>query len=873
MAMYKLSTLLKDQPSIHESRMSTKGYAVWMVWSGELSSAIPSTFRDFGGMEISSDRNQSIWFFFTKDVFGALGRLQVWANLNVLPVFIQVMKTSVQVGFQLELALSIPSDLYSQEAMPPEGFQVLVHPDLKPVADAIPGISITEYDRNITGLASASWGELHGDPRIGFTSTLGWFFILKPLGNPLDKAYLEGWRAYFAEIEGILKRLKLKYILHDDFLIFSIENYNSLRKWMREILTLLATVKGSDEHVYWPTVMAAVDKSAGFQFNEELPKKVALDWDKMAPDFPHMSYSTAFMLGHPFKIKDVSYSFERSRFSDWCYVHLLDGGEEEGGSLPMVMPVGVLAGEHRHCFYCGLTNHTEAECPSRNLVELNPEVWRILAHMGLTEINDALGALGKHMSGEEPVTMLASLLGDKEPASVIAKALFEGNAPSQIRTMTLVWRSIGKEMPSGLSKLAPPEDTPQLRALSAFLSGDISQAERMAKEGALRNPRDFQFRDLQGLIAMERGDLERAIAFWKEAEPLGETPLQFAYHKFLQARGREVLGQYDVAMNLYKEAGALCPRWTELRYRQAVCMIKMGFSEHVVGLLDDIVDENPHVFNRLIIDPEVERGYIQILSSLWGRWNMAEEGAKGALTKLKELSAELHDWFGAGNDFNKEMQHQIAVLIELGDEKNFVIFNRIIRGRMQLARRLKNKVGQEIKHLEKQGDRFRERLKEINDEISWFPFPRALREFNKDFNFCVTKLNWVHQQHFQVAQNFRKSHEFLEQVEEKIRRLGVRLVTLKIVRDSTLFALILGKGFMWLEIICLGLALVMVPVTVYFAEARDMIWLKEMIQGQRWALQKGLVMILSVVALVLATIRTAIVFEKKKRELFERSKP
>ncbi|WP_462326767.1 tetratricopeptide repeat protein [Desulfobaculum sp.] len=869
--MHKFSTLLKDQPSIHESRMSSKGYAVWMVWSGELSSAIPSTFRDFGGMEVSTAENQSLWFFFTTDVFLAMGRLQVWATLNVLPVFIQVMPTSMQVGFQLEQALSIPSDLFGQQTMPPDDFQVLVHPDLRAVVESIPGITLEDYDRNITGMAAASWKLLHGDPRIGFKSSLGWYFILKPLGNPQDKKFMEGWRAYFAEVEGILKRLKLKYIIKDEFLIFSLENFGALKTWCKEILNLVQQVKSNDDLAYWPTVMAAVDK-AGYQFNEELPKKVAVDWDKMAPDFPHMSYATAFMLGEPFKIKDVSYSFERSRFSDWCYVHMLTDGEEgASGSLPMVMPVGMLAGEEHPCFYCGMRNHTEAECPSKSLVSMDAEVWKVLAHMDLDEMNEALAQAGSQIK-DDAVAMLPQLLNGKDAASHVTKVIYEMHAPSQLRMVPLIWRSLGKELPSGLNKLAPPESTTPIRALTLLQEGDAAQAERMAKEGALRNPRDYQYRTLQGFLALERGEIERAISFWKDAELLGETSLQYAYHKYLQGRGYEVLGNFDKAMALYKEAGAMCPRWVELRYRQSACLVKMGFSEHVVGLLDDMVDENPHIFNRILVDPEMERGHVQIMSSLWDRWVMAEEGAKDALEKLSQLSEELDDWFGKDKDFNKEMQHQTSVLMELDGTNNFVVFTRIIKGRMQLARKLKNKINAEIKFLEKQGKTFRERLKTINDEISWFPFPRALREFNKDFNFCVTKLNWIHQQHFQVARNFRKSHEYLDEVEQKLNRLGMRLVTLKIVRDSTLFALILSKGFMWLEIICLGLALILVPAAVYVAEVRDMNWLRELIQGQRWALQKGLVIILSVVALILATLRTAIIFEKRKKELFERAK-
>lgn len=867
--MQKFSTLLKDLPTLHEYRMSSSGYAVWMVWAGDLSEAVSSSFLDYGGLKISEDRFQALWFFFSKDVFNMAARLQVWANLNDLPIFMQILPANLMIGFQMEKALSVPNELFAQQAMRPDTFAVWVHPKVRPDVEGLPGLTLEKAEVRGTGMAAASWLQLFGDPRIQIPSSLGWFFVLRPLGNPLDKAYMEGWRNFFGELEAILKRLKLKYMVLEGYLIFVLESYKSLSTWCREVLTLVRRLKGEDEGNYWPSVMLAVEK-AGYQFNEELPRKVPIEWDQMAPDFPHVSYRTAFLLGDRFRIKDVSYSFERSRLTDWCYIHLteLDGEEEQQGSLNVALPVALLAGKERPCFYCGLRSHVEKDCPTRKLAELDASCWKDVSMMSLAGINDALRELGEKIK-DDPVEGAASVLHSDEPYGAVMRCLFEINAASQVRTAPLIWRSLGKDLPRGLHKLAPPENNSLARAWATFLEGDAPKADQAVKEGEMRNPRDYAWRTLQGFLALERGDLDRAVSSWKEAEPLGDSPIHFAYHKYLQARALEVQSRYDAAMVLYKEAKALCPLWLEPMYRQAVCMVKMGFSEHAVGLIDQLVDEDPNLFNRIIMDPEAERGVMHILSSLHSRWVVAELGAEEGAERLRRLTEEVEDWFGKEHEFYRKMQHQIGSVLALAEVKNYVVFNRLISGKLSVERALKGNVGKEIAVLAKQAERFRERLKYIHKEISWFPFPRTLREFNKDFNYCVTKLNWVRQQHFKVAKNFRKSHEYFKVVDEKINRLSSRLVTLRIVRDATLFMLLMGKSFMWLEILGLGLALVATPATVFVAEHYQYPWLTDLIEGQRWNIQKGLIVVVSVMALVVSLFKTAFVFDKRKERFFD----
>ncbi|WP_461209233.1 tetratricopeptide repeat protein [Desulfocurvus sp. DL9XJH121] len=869
--MLKFSSLLKDLPTLHEYRMSSTGYAVWIVWNGELSEAVSSTLRDYGGMLIAEESFQALWFFYSKDVFHGAARLQVWANLNDLPVFIQILPTNLMIGFQLEKALSIPSELYSQQAMRPEKFSVWVHPKVRPDAEGLPGLTLEPVEVRATGLAPASWLQLYGDPRISMPSSLGWFFVLKPLGNPLDKAFQDGWRNLFGELETILKRLKFKFMVHEGFLLFALDSYKGLDTWCREVLSLVRRLKAeeSEEHHYWPSVMLAVEK-AGYQFNEELPNKVPIEWDQMAPDFPHMSYRSAFLLGKRFRIKDVSYSFERSKVSDWCYVHLadLENGEAEQGSLNITIPVGLLAGKERPCFYCGLRTHEEKDCPSRKLHDLDSSCWGDVSMMGLDGINDALAELGEQVK-DDPVGGVSKALTSGDPGGTIMRCLMEINAASQLRTAPLIWRSVGKDLPDGLTRLAPPDANSLYKSYSALVDGEASHADQMVKEGEMRNPRDYPWKTLQGFLALERGDLDRAVAHWKEAEPLGDSPIHFAYHKYLQARALEVQSRYDAAMALYKEARVLCPAWIEPLYRQAVCMVKMGFSEHAVGLIDQIVDEDPNAFNRIIIDPEAERGVVHILASLHSRWLAAEAGASEGAERLKQLSAEVEDWFGADHEFNKQIQRQISAVLALAEVQNYVVFHRLFSGKSKVEKALKNRVDKEIGVLGKQAEQFRNRLKDIHKEISWFPFPRTLREFNKDFNYCVTKLNWVKQQHFKVARNFRLSHEYFQVVDEKIKRLSSRLVTLRIVRDATLFMLLMGKSFMWLEIVGLGLALLGAPATVFVAEHYNYTWLTNLIEGQRWNIQKGLIIIVSVLALSVSLLKTALVFDKRKEKFFD----
>ena len=104
-----------------------------------------------------------------------------------------------------------------------------------------------------------------------------------------------------------------------------------------------------------------------------------------------------------------------------------------------------------------------------------------------------------------------------------------------------------------------------------------------------------------------------------------------------------------------------------------------------------------------------------------------------------------------------------------------------------------------------------------------------------------------------------------------IDSLQGRLVTLRIIRDSTLFILMLGRNFIWMELVGLGLLLVGLPALIYFTQDVRGNYILDMIndEKQRWEICKGLVIILSIVCVAGSAIKSALSFEKRKKQLFD----
>ncbi len=867
--MSKLSSLLTKLPQFKEARMVAAGYGLWTSWDGDLNPSINQTFQDYGGLCLASERDQALWFFFSTDVFLALARLEIWGKFNKLPVFCQVFPAKLLFSSKREINLSVDATLSAQVSLVPDEFQVWVHPRARQEGKGIPGLSF-EDRRPYTGIASLDWGMLHADTRLPYQSSMGWYGVLRPLGNPLEKGFQAGWREFFKEVEQQFQRLKTKFMLFENYVFFQMDNLRTLRLWCREYLLLIERLKEEKPEHYWPCVQAIVDRK-GLNFNNELHKKVRLDWDQLVPDFPHMSYRNAYLMGEGFEVHDTRFSGESSSVDDWCNINLVSQGDDSLGILPVEISGKLVAGTHAHCFYCGLRTHEPAACPTRRMDEVDFSLWRKVAAMDFETMNNGFRGLDEALQGSV-AEGIESVLGRDGVDNLVLRSVFAVTETFQLRMMRRIWLARGKEYPKGLEDTAPKDDSPVWNSLAIMMSGELIHAEKDLQQVLIRNPRDFRSRTLGGFIALERGDHTRAQQLWKEAESFSTSPLLQAYHVFLQGRNQEIIGRYQQASNLYQQALRLCPQWLEAVYRQAVCQVKMGFADQAMGFLLSLIEKDPNMFNRVLLDPEMERGRIQILSSLNVPWTDAEARVSQMRDGLQALRLEIATWFPEEHPFAEQAFARATRLMQLGEIRNFVPFTELLQGRERLGRDLQIRINQEARDLKQKFRQFLDRLIYVRDEAAWFPFPGILVEFNKQYNLCAANLNWALKTHFQVAETFKRAQKMAEAEEERLGLLEGRLRFLRVVRDATLFLLIMGKTFFWLELVFLILTLIGLPLSIYYGQTVSADWATGLLVKQKWQIQKGLIVILSVLALGIAALRTAVVFESAREKLFRKAK-
>lgn len=176
--------------------MVNRGFGVWLVWGETLEDSIVRSLSDFGGMLMSESQNQAYWFFFSDDVFRVAARLEIWAKLNPMAVFMQIMPATLLVDYNLDLSLKVADEFTAQEVALPKEFEVLIHPQLNENIKRIAGLNLDDM-RTPTGISRSGWLSLVPDQGLGYDSLQSWYFIMIPVGNPSDKDFIKGWRAFF----------------------------------------------------------------------------------------------------------------------------------------------------------------------------------------------------------------------------------------------------------------------------------------------------------------------------------------------------------------------------------------------------------------------------------------------------------------------------------------------------------------------------------------------------------------------------------------------------------------------------------------------------------------------------------------------------
>ena len=870
--MAHLSQLLSRLPGNIDVRMSTMGHVVWVSWHDRLAPAVGQTLLNYGGMLVGEEAEQSIWFFFTDDVFLALARLMVWGNFNELPVAIELFPGRLQFGRKREVNLLLDGALQAQQIVVTDALEIWIHPKSREGKKGLPGITF-ERRSGRQGMAGVDWASMTVDVRMPYASTQSWFAVLHPLGSPLDKAYQVGWTSMFKRLEGLLQKHKIKSIVDNTFMMIAIDNLQMLRTFMRDYLHSFDKEK-NETAGYWPCVSVVADRN-NLNFNADLPKKIGLQWDNLMPDFPYLSYRNAYLLGEGFTVRDLRFTGEQMAMDSWCNV-MLDENSLSGRSIALLMPSRLTSSSPSGigCIYCGIHSHDSTECPTRfGPASNSQEVWEKLGQLDLEAINEGFRSIEMTLT-EKGAGGYGAVLGGEDDAAVVLRAVLEINAGCQLRNVPRHWLYRMRE-PEPNEAVPTKDDSPAWDLLDKLITttpAEMSEMEKRISQAISRHQRDPRLHMVQAFAHIERNDYPRAEAAFRNAAVLTPSPALQAWTEFFLARLAEEQGQFSQAIELYSQIWRVMPQWREVKYREIVCQVKMGFCEPVLDQLITLIREEPSYFNRILIDPALERGRLLILSALYDLWTEAKKCADADRVRVNEISARINAWFAPEHPVQLQLGEKVRELETLANINNYLAYLKVVAERPNLEREMEDCIAREVEDLRNRYKYYLDILQEIRDEASWFPFPAALREFSLEFNESAGIINRAFSCNFKEAEAFKRAQGETPHLAELLRSLRKRLQFLRMVRDGTLFGLTLLKTFMWLEALGLLLCFIAVPVVYFWGDTLRLGWLRNILGSEPWSIQKILILIVTMVSLGTAALRTTLVFDRKRERLLEEAR-
>ncbi|MBQ9407493.1 MAG: hypothetical protein IJU37_12250 [Desulfovibrio sp.] len=861
--MPQLSQVLSRLPHNIDVHMSTMGHVVWVCWNDNVASAVGQILMTYGGMLVVEDDEQALWFFFTDDVFLALARLIVWGNFHDLPVSVELFPGRLQFGRKGNPNLHLDGQIQAQKVIVPDKLEVWVHPKSRDGKKGLPGITF-EPRPGRQGMAAVVWATMSADVRMPYTSTQSWFALVHPLGSPLDKNYQAGWDSMFKRLDEILRRHKVKSLFDETFLMLSLENLMMLRSFMRDYLDIFS----GEESNHWPCVCVVADRK-NLNFNIDLPRKIGLKWDSLAPDYPYITYRNAYLLGSGFVVRDLRYTGDQANMDDWCNV-MLHGDNISNKALALLMPANLIETSDAGpgCVYCGLSGHESHQCPTRVGPPSDDTVWEKLGEFDLDVINGAFKKIESVLTAKG-LSGFKELLDDEDAASVVMCAILDINALGQLRNVPDHWLYRMHE-PDPDEEPPQRDDSPSwgfLERLVASGKDGLTALNNKVSESMLRYQRDSRLRMVAGFIQIERNDFEHAAPFFKESAALTVSASMQAWNDYFQARMAEEQGQLTQALELYSQIQRGMPHWRSVVYRAIVCRVKMGFCEPVLETLSKLIREDATYFYRALIDPAVERGRLMILSALHDLAEDAKTKAEKDRLRLSEMCDRINEWFPPEHDVQRDLGLRLRNLQTQAATDSYMISLKVMAERPGFENELEQKIASEV---EKLRDRYKlvlSELQNIRDEASWVPIPGALKEFSRDFNECAHLINQAFASDFREAAAYHRSRKDLELLTKQLHKLRTHLKSLRMVRDGTIFGLTFFKTFLWVEGIGLLICFLTVPLVFYCGDSLHLGWLKNLLGSDLWSVQKVVIFIISLMSIGMAALRTTVIFERKKEKL------
>lgn len=471
------------------------------------------------------------------------------------------------------------------------------------------------------------------------------------------------------------------------------------------------------------------------------------------------------------------------------------------------------------CFYCGMTGHPSAKCPSKLLT---------MDSLGITELGyQSLEMIGPNFKAAfADLRKMVALLGPgvelaqirKDPVLQTFIAFFDSLIVYQPRYLWYLAFSIHPVW-SGISQLQKIKlDSRNLQSgLDCLRVGQYEQArELLLAENQALGGKQFYATVGLAFVALERGRPEEMGHQLQLAVGLAEVEKEKIYVSLLLSRYHDIIGHVWKADHAIQAVANLFVDCHEVIYRRIQIAVKKGQGANVIKALGKLVEMNRLYFMIVLMDPVLLpiEGLVEDLLAAYPRAARAQ--AEEILAETKKEYERLRKWFdGDDKDFNSNLDALINIDKQMERGSYYDLVDVIKRARIlrQSGPRLQeskiDQLNEQIDQAVLTWEQYQELWNHYPYQSFWRSFEALLRRTRRQLVESRTL----------AADSLSRGTKRLEAAKAGLKEVGPVLERMKKLRLALDTMKVFGGRLVMAELVMAGVLLVAYPVlTMLLAE-------------------------------------------------------
>ncbi len=340
-----------------------------------------------------------------------------------------------------------------------------------------------------------------------------------------------------------------------------------------------------------------------------------------------------------------------------------------------LFPRELVSGSHLdECFYCGMTSHVPASCPSKYLgVEI--DAISEVGHLNLTDITDTFKKV--YHDSQKVISALAAGVDPSEVRKnqdiLVYVAYLDVFRIFRLRfLMTLYffpkrgWSAAVKPSQGAI------EERSLFVGFDCLRVGQYDKARQILENEILKkNPSRFFAAVGLGFISLELGNKQDMRYHLEKAQNLASSEVERIYIHLLFSRYHQLENDTQQAEQQVSVIFGFSRACMEARYRRIQLKSEVGLDHRDVEELISLIRNQKEFFTAVLMDPSFAGVQGMVEEMLVGHFHTMTSLARKNLAMARKECDELVAWFDKNDEPVKILLINLANLEELGKRQGY----------------------------------------------------------------------------------------------------------------------------------------------------------------------------------------------------------